>query len=127
VAAVVAAVAATAAFDNDFQDTKESKKLASFMLLAEEEIPPAMVHLRHLLNNNMAVLGSKGQKRCLWHPAVLEACCVIFSSSRVAYAEVYQSGLSALLTPEEAGLGKGQIRFGPIYRQVHQGHKLKAT
>jgi len=81
--------------------TKESsQKLASFMLLAEEEIPPAMVHLRHLLNNNMAVLSSKGQRRCLWHPAVLEACCVIFSSSRAAYAEMYQSGLAALPTPD---------------------------
>ena len=55
-----------------------------------------MVHLPKLIKNQLAVLKSKGKRRCTWHPEVLELCCAIYSCRGAAYAELAESGLAAL-------------------------------
>jgi hypothetical protein len=48
-----------------------------------------MLYLRPLLMNQLAVLKSKGKKRCVWHQGVIEAASAMFLTSRAAYALTY--------------------------------------
>ena len=82
----------------------ESSDSARFAKLlkrhAAGSLPACMEYLVPFIRNQLAVLESKGEKRCMWHPMVLEGCDALRRCSRQAYDEWLESGLGALPTSD---------------------------
>ena len=64
---------------------------AALLAANVDDLPPSMLYLRPLLMNQLAVLKSKGKKRCVWHQGVIEAASAMFLTSRAAYAQLLES------------------------------------
>ena len=80
-------------------ESETSKGLRRLLMENTESLPPQMVHLRALVKCQIRVLENPSE-RCMWHPAVLEAACAIYSCNASSYSELFQSGLLALPTPD---------------------------